>query len=226
MSAPLAASSSSDRGAAAQGARAPGQRVRRRARATASPSAASSTAPARRALVRHAAPARGGACARSRAAAEPSALEVKLMPVSVGLDAAGKPTPALEKKLQALGLRRRPGAPQAPHGRQGRVALRRRTTDAGACRSREALQAALDEALAALPIPKVMSYQLADGDHGAVRAPGARAGRAARRRRRAGEGARTRSRAHDARPPLPGRGAIDARARRRLRARAAPRRAA
>ena len=39
-----------------------------------------------------------------RAASEPRAIEQKLMPASVGLDASGKPTPALEKKLQGLGL--------------------------------------------------------------------------------------------------------------------------
>ena len=33
----------------------------------------------------------------------PKEVRTKLMPVSVGLDAAGKPTPALKKKLQSLG---------------------------------------------------------------------------------------------------------------------------
>ena len=42
--------------------------------------------------------------ARVRAKSEAKHLEVKLMPAAVGLDASGKPTPALEKKLAALGL--------------------------------------------------------------------------------------------------------------------------
>ncbi|OHC73626.1 MAG: glycine--tRNA ligase subunit beta [Rhodoferax sp. RIFCSPLOWO2_12_FULL_60_11] len=88
---------------------------------------------------------------------------VKLMPVSVGLDAAGQATPALIKKLQALGadvsdpvaavaaLRR------APDGKVEALfydsLVTGATLDAG-------LQKALEEAIAKLPIPKVMSYQL------------------------------------------------------------------
>jgi glycyl-tRNA synthetase beta chain len=83
----------------------------------------------------------------------------KLMPVSVGLNAEGQATPALLKKLQSLGL-----SPEA-------VAQLKRAPDGKA----EALfydslvqgvlltpgvQAALDETIAKLPIPKVMSYQL------------------------------------------------------------------
>jgi glycyl-tRNA synthetase beta chain len=41
------------------------------------------------------------------------------------------------------------------------------------------LQAALEESVAKLPIPKLMSYQRPDGSHRAVRAPGPQAGRAA-----------------------------------------------
>ena len=39
-----------------------------------------------------------------RPASEPRPVEVKLMPVAVGLDAQGRPTPALQKKLAAAGL--------------------------------------------------------------------------------------------------------------------------
>ena len=94
--------------------------------------------------------------------APPRIVEVKLMPAAVGLDVSGQPTPALRKKLESAGLA---------------------TLDAGALRKRldgksemlfadattaavplsQALQGALDEALSGLPIPKVMSYQLADG---------------------------------------------------------------
>jgi glycyl-tRNA synthetase beta chain len=91
------------------------------------------------------------------------AVPQKLMPSGVGLDAAGQATPALLKKLQALGadlsdpvaavaaLRR------APDGKNEALfydsLVTGATLDIG-------LQKALEEALAKLPIPKVMSYQL------------------------------------------------------------------
>jgi glycyl-tRNA synthetase beta chain len=98
-----------------------------------------------------------------RAAAESRALEVKLMPASVGLDADGKPTPALQKKLQALGLA---GIDPASFKRRmdGKAEALFVDTTTPAVPLAQALQAALDEALASLPIPKVMSYQLTDGE--------------------------------------------------------------
>ena len=85
----------------------------------------------------------------------------KLVPVSIGLDAQGKPTPALLKKLASLGA-------DVDHrllridndGKQDVLVYQgtRPGTDLA-----EGLQAALDEAIARLPIPKVMSYQLGDG---------------------------------------------------------------
>jgi glycyl-tRNA synthetase beta chain len=97
-----------------------------------------------------------------REASEPRALEVKLMPVSVGLDANGKPTPALEKKLAAMGL-----AGTDPAKFKKRVDGKAETlfldTTTPPMPLAEALQGALDEAIAQLPIPKLMSYQLADG---------------------------------------------------------------
>ena len=97
-----------------------------------------------------------------RSASEPKALEVKLMPVSVGLDAEGKPTPALQKKLQALGLA---GTDPARFKRRidGKAEALFVDTTTPALPLAQALQGALDDTLAALPIPKVMSYQLADG---------------------------------------------------------------
>ena len=86
----------------------------------------------------------------------------KLMPVTVALDAQGQATPALLKKLAALGadasivsqLERKPdGKAEALFWTSS---VRGATLAAG-------LQVALDAALAALPIPKLMSYQLADG---------------------------------------------------------------
>ncbi len=86
----------------------------------------------------------------------------KLMPASVGLTPAGEATPALLKKLAALGA----GADAVPR-LQRRVDGKSETLflDAvvdGATLS-DGLQRALDSALAQLPIPKVMQYQLADG---------------------------------------------------------------
>jgi glycyl-tRNA synthetase beta chain len=99
---------------------------------------------------------------RVRAASEPKGLEVKLMPAAVGLDADGKPTAALEKKLAALGLA---GTDPAKFKRRmdGKAEALFVDTTTPAMPLAQALQAALDEALAHLPIPKVMSYQLADG---------------------------------------------------------------
>ena len=86
----------------------------------------------------------------------------KLMPVSVGLDAAGQPTPALLKKLAALGADATPPAQLRRQGDGKAEALFLDSRVAGATLA-AGLQKALDEALGKLPIPKVMSYQLADG---------------------------------------------------------------
>ena len=86
----------------------------------------------------------------------------KLMPASVGLDANGNATPALIKRLQGLGAD------------ESAVAKLRKENDGKAdvlffdamqtgVNLPEGLQKAFDEALAKLPIPKVMTYQLADG---------------------------------------------------------------
>ena len=95
--------------------------------------------------------------------ADDKAVQQKVMPVSVGLDAAGQATPALLKRLQALGadvsdpaaavatLRR------APDGKAD--ALFYDSLQTGATLD-TGLQKALEEAIAKLPIPKVMSYQL------------------------------------------------------------------
>ena len=86
----------------------------------------------------------------------------KLMPVSVGLDAEGKAMPALLKRLAALGAN------------ESAVSTLKRESDGKAevlfldvlvpgATLAEGLQKALDEALAKLPIPKVMTYQINDG---------------------------------------------------------------
>jgi len=95
--------------------------------------------------------------------ADDKAVQQKLMPASVGLDAAGKATPALLKKLQALGadlsdpIAAVAALKRAPDGRADALfydsLVTGATLDTG-------LQKALEEAIAKLPIPKVMSYQL------------------------------------------------------------------
>ena len=97
------------------------------------------------------------------AAADRSVLQ-KLMPVGVALDATGAPTPALMKKLAALGAGSGPEVlsqlKRAPDGKAEALFLD--STVPGATLA-EGLQKALAEALARLPIPKLMGYQLADG---------------------------------------------------------------
>jgi glycyl-tRNA synthetase beta chain len=84
------------------------------------------------------------------------------MPVAVGLDAGGDATPALLKRLSALGADGGavPGLRRAMDGKA--EALFYESTAKGATLA-EGLQKALTEAIAKLPIPKVMSYQLEAG---------------------------------------------------------------
>ena len=115
-------------------------------------------------------------------------VRTKLMPASVGLDSPHRPSPALIKKMQAYGIQ--PSATDAltlalsqnpTHQLQAAMAELRQpklelekalgknpdtlyyvATEPGATLA-EGLQKAVEAALAALPIPKVMSYQLQDG---------------------------------------------------------------
>ena len=97
------------------------------------------------------------------AQASDKAVQQKLMPVAVGLDSAGNATPALLKKLQALGADvSNPAAAvaalkRAPDGKA--EALFYDSVVKGASLT-AGLQRALEEALTKLPIPKVMQYQL------------------------------------------------------------------
>ncbi len=99
-----------------------------------------------------------------RAADKPQTL--KLMPVAVGLTADGQATPALLKRLGGMGVDvSDPAAVVARLTRQpdGKAeALFLQTVVPGVALA-EGLQKALNEALAKLPIPKVMSYQLQTG---------------------------------------------------------------
>ena len=90
------------------------------------------------------------------------ALRQKLMPVSVALDASGQPTPALLKKLQALGADASV-VPQLQRAQDGKAeALFLDSVQSGATLE-VALQQALHGAIVHLPIPKVMTYQLQRG---------------------------------------------------------------
>jgi glycyl-tRNA synthetase beta chain len=84
------------------------------------------------------------------------------MPVSVGLDADGQATPALLKRLAAL------GADESAVGKLRRAADGKNDalfydSIAPGTTLADGLQRALEAAMAKLPIPKVMQYQLADG---------------------------------------------------------------
>ncbi len=98
------------------------------------------------------------------AQAADKAVSQKLMPVTVGLDAAGNATPALLKKLQALGAdisnpaAAVSGLKRAMDGKAEALFYDSLVTGATIT---EGLQKAVTEAIAKLPIPKVMSYQLA-----------------------------------------------------------------
>jgi len=94
-----------------------------------------------------------------RARADDKSVSQKLMPASVGLDAGGNATPALLKKLSALGADASAvtGLRRAPDGKA--EALFYDSVAAGATLA-DGLQKALLEAIAKLPIPKVMTYQL------------------------------------------------------------------
>ena len=96
----------------------------------------------------------------ARAADRPQ--QTKLMPVAIGLDAQGQPTAALLKKLSSMGLGPQAAASLKRQGEGKAETLFLDTVVPGATLA-EGLQQALDETLASLPIPKVMSYQLEQG---------------------------------------------------------------
>ncbi|WP_133647446.1 glycine--tRNA ligase subunit beta [Paraburkholderia flava] len=97
-----------------------------------------------------------------RAVAPEKHVREKVLPVSVALDADGKPTAPLAKKLAALGF---PDfsvsdLERASDGKADAFFLRYAAPGATLA---DGLQAALDETLAKLPIPKPMTYQRPDG---------------------------------------------------------------
>ncbi|RZJ08113.1 MAG: glycine--tRNA ligase subunit beta [Rubrivivax sp.] len=96
------------------------------------------------------------------AKAADKAVQQKLMPVAVALTADGQATPALLKKLTSVGAGPEVVAQlkRAPDGKA--EALFWDSVQPGATLA-QGLQKALEDTLAKLPIPKVMSYQLTDG---------------------------------------------------------------
>ena len=105
-----------------------------------------------------------------RAQGAAKALRTKLMPVSVALDANGAPTPALLKKLAALG-QDASIVPRLARAIDGKAEALFLDSVAAGTWLADGLQRAADEALAKLPIPKLMSYQLESGS-GADLRPG------------------------------------------------------
>ncbi len=96
----------------------------------------------------------------ARAADKP--VSQKLMPVSVGLDANGSATPALLKKLGAMGADASV-VPQLKCEHDGKADVLFLDTVMPGVQLADGLQKALEDTLAKLPIPKVMTYQLTDG---------------------------------------------------------------
>lgn len=94
--------------------------------------------------------------------ADDKAVMQKLMPAAVGLGADGKATPALLKKLAALGADESAVAGLKRESDGKAEVLYFNSTITGVMLG-DGLQKALEETLGKLPIPKVMAYQLADG---------------------------------------------------------------
>ena len=91
----------------------------------------------------------------------------KLMPISVALDASGKPTPALKKKLQSLGVQDDASfdsnfSLRVSRKQDGKNEVLTYTDLATGSKLVVGLMSAVEESIEKLPIPKVMSYQRTD----------------------------------------------------------------
>jgi glycyl-tRNA synthetase beta chain len=86
-------------------------------------------------------------------------IEERLLPEKVGLDAAGKPTAALLKKLASLG-RDESAVASIKKASDGKLVMLFLPQLAAGVSLQVGLAAALEKTIAQLPIPKVMSYQL------------------------------------------------------------------
>jgi len=104
----------------------------------------------------------------AQVAAEAAAKEVteKLMPVSVALDAEGKPTPALLKKMEAKGIAAEALA-RFERRLDGKAEALFHTAMVPGAKLADVLSGVVQDAIKALPIPKVMRW--GDGDATFVR---------------------------------------------------------
>jgi glycyl-tRNA synthetase beta chain len=98
-----------------------------------------------------------------RATSPDKSIREKVLPVSVALDASGNPTAPLAKKLAALGF---PDlqVSDLERAQDGKAESFFYTYTAPGSQLQAGVQAALEESVAKLPIPKVMSYQRPDGE--------------------------------------------------------------
>ena len=98
-----------------------------------------------------------------RATSPDKSIREKVLPVSVALDASGNPTPPLAKKLAALGF---PDlkVSDLERAQDGKAESFFYTYTAPGSQLQAGVQAALEESVSKLPIPKVMSYQRPDGE--------------------------------------------------------------
>jgi glycyl-tRNA synthetase beta chain len=90
------------------------------------------------------------------------AVTQKLMPVAVGLNAQGQAMPPLLKKLASLGTDAS-AVPQLKRAMEGKTETLFLDHTVKGTSLTDGLQEALQKAIAQLPIPKVMTYQLTDG---------------------------------------------------------------
>ncbi|RJG11199.1 glycine--tRNA ligase subunit beta [Massilia cavernae] len=97
-----------------------------------------------------------------RATSPDKSIREKVLPVSVALDASGNPTAPLAKKLAAMGFADVTVA-SLERAVDGKAESFFYTYTAAGSALDAGLQAALDETIGKLPIPKVMSYQRPDG---------------------------------------------------------------
>ncbi|MES2070355.1 MAG: glycine--tRNA ligase subunit beta [Pseudomonadota bacterium] len=97
-----------------------------------------------------------------RATSPDKMMREKVLPVSVALDAEGKPTAPLAKKLAALGFPDL-AVSQLERAADGKAESFFYSYTAPGSALAPSLQAALEDSVAKLPIPKVMSYQRPDG---------------------------------------------------------------
>lgn len=86
----------------------------------------------------------------------------KLMPVNVGLDSSGNPTPALLKKLAALGVDSS-AVPKLIRKSDGKSETLFFDSVVSGVALENGLPVAINNAIFNLPIPKLMTYQLSDG---------------------------------------------------------------